>query len=305
MKNKTLILFLTLLFSLTGMCWHFGNAESQSAVQLDSVTVNLWPESDRSSVLVTYEIKLSDTTSLPHELVFQIPADAQVQAVVSLDADDRPVSLEKEVIPNGLWQDIQFTTLSSTIRLEYYDPAIVKQDDLRLFEYQWLSIYRTESLSVFIEQPFGANEIMTDPPLSRINDDSRDRTYYTTEIGPVDVGELFSLTLQYVKNSANLAYPALEVSLAVPIDENTRGRTASPLSVVMWLLAVAVAVLILVGLYYWWFRVNIHNKRDHVVQGVGILNPEKQAVFCHECGMRSRTGDSYCRNCGTELRRFS
>ena len=74
------------------------------------------------------------------------------------------------------------------------------------------------------------------------------------------------------------------------------------MSVAFWLLAVAFAMLIMVGLYYWWFRVNISHKGERVAQGIGITNPEKQAVFCHECGMRSKAGDSYCRNCGTELR---
>jgi ribosomal protein L37E len=48
--------------------------------------------------------------------------------------------------------------------------------------------------------------------------------------------------------------------------------------------------------------VNITRKTGRIVQGVGIMNPEKQAVFCHECGNRSKVGDHYCRNCGTELR---
>lgn len=96
-----------------------------------------------------------------------------------------------------------------------------------------------------------------------------------------------------------------QVEAAEPIDESTPGRAPSPLSVVIWLLVAALAVLILLGIYYWWFQGKTSDEPVRSVPGVGILNPEKQAVFCHECGMRSRPGDYYCSNCGTELRRLS
>jgi hypothetical protein len=130
-----------------------------------------------------------------------------------------------------------------------------------------------------------------------------DATYYTQDVGTIPAGELFTLNLMYTKDTANLAYPVLEVEPAEPINNTTPGRTPSPMSVVLWLLTVAIAVLLLVSLYYWWFKANMMEKQEGMVQGVGILNPEKQAVYCHECGMRSRPADSYCSNCGTELRR--
>jgi hypothetical protein len=64
-------------------------------------------------------------------------------------------------------------------------------------------------------------------------------------------------------------------------------------------------LLLLIGLYYVRFR-----KKKSLQKTVGgpdgvVINPDKQAVFCHECGSRSRPGDSYCRSCGTELHRFN
>jgi hypothetical protein len=87
-----------------------------------------------------------------------------------------------------------------------------------------------------------------------------------------------------------------------PVTNNAPGRSPSPESVLRWLSIVAISVFVAIGLTY----VSIRKKskqQDRTVQGVGILNPEKQAVYCHECGQHANPGDNYCRNCGTELRK--
>lgn len=302
MKNYSLLLFIILL---GGLLFLPGTVDAQNDVVIARAEVNLWPESGLPSVLVTYEIELAPDTPLPKDVILQIPMGANIQVVASEDVNGELTNLDTDVTQIGVRQDIRFTAPTHSLWLEYQDPAIVKQEDLRLFEYNWLSVYSVEEFSIFVQQPFGASELMTEPLLIRIENNNLDQTYYMGEIGAVGAGELFSLDLRYTKNPGNESYPALSVSAAVPIDATTRGRTASPLSVVMWLLGVAVAVVIFVGLLYLWARAHRLEKRDHVVQGLGILNLEKQVVFCHECGMRSKAGDSYCRNCGTELRRFT
>lgn len=302
MKNHFSLLLIILLGGL--LCLP-GTAIAQNEVVINRAVVNLWPEFSLPSVLVTYEIELAPETDLPHEIILQIPMGAQIQVVASQDVQGELTNLETDITPIGRWQDIQFAAPTHSLRLEYQDPTIVKQEDLRIFDFDWLSIYSVEQFSIFVQQPFGASELIIEPTLTRIENDNLDQTFYVGEIGAVGSGELFSLNLRYTKDPENVTYPALRVSAAMPINDSTRGRTASPLSVVIWLVAVAVAVVIFVGLLYWWARSNLLDKPDQVVQGLGIMNPEKQVVFCHECGMRSRGGDSYCRNCGTELRRFT
>lgn len=302
MKRYWVILTLSLVLYLAAAPL-FGIA--QDSVNLKSVSVSLWPEFDRPSVLTIYEIVLSPETILPQSLSFQIPAEAQLQTIAIEDTFQRWTTVHNDVRQSGSWQDISFLTTSHRIRLEYLDPTLVKQADLRRFDFTWLSIYPVEELSFFVQQPYGASDLVTDPLLSQKDDADLRRPYYTADFGPVQAGELFSLKLQYIKDTADLTYPALDVFPASEIDELTRGRTASPLSVVMWLIAVAVMVLIFVGIYYLWFRNRIVNKPTLEATGVGFLNPEKQTAFCHECGMRSRLGDNFCRNCGTELRRIT
>lgn len=256
-------------------------------------------------MLVVVNIELSTESLSPRMLTFQIPADAESLSVTQQITDNEQALLRYEVKEVGKWQDLRFSTDAQALQIEYYDPNLVKEGDRRFYDYQWLSIYDVETLSLTVRQPFGAGEMQSDPPLSNEETGPDGAIYSTHKVGSIPAGELFTLSLIYTKDTANLAYPALKVEPAAPVSDATPGRTPSPLSVIMWLLTVAVAVLLLVSMYYWWFKSNVMEKQDRMVQGVGILNPEKQAVFCHECGMRSRPEDSYCSNCGTELRKTS
>ncbi len=303
MKTRHIFRFFLSILILTGLLWQSGIVQGQPPRQLTSVQVGLFPEYDRPAVLVILDIELSDGASPPQTLSFQVPIDAESLNVTRQTTDGERTTLSYEISETGEWKDVQFATDARSIRIEYYDLNLIQEEDRRSYQYQWLSDYPTESLTLTVRQPFGAGEIHADPPLSGGETGPDDATYFSRKEGAIPEGERFTLDVMYIKDTSNLAYPALEVEPAEPVNDATPGRTPSPLSVIMWLLTVAVAVMLLVGLYYYWFKTNVMDKRERTVQGVGIMNPEKQAVFCHECGMRSRAGDSYCSNCGTELRR--
>lgn len=303
MKTQRIHLLFLILLIVTSLFWPGASALGQSTIHLTSVQVGLFPEYDRPATLVVLEIELSGSPPDPQTLIFKAPANAEDLSVFQRPNDGETVPLAFTVSTNDNWKDVSLSTNAQTLQIEYYDPNLLKEEDCRFYEYRWLSLYDVSSLSVTIRQPSSAEEIQTDPPLDTRETGPDGATYHTQEMGSIPAGEVFTLNLMYAMDSTGLAYPALPVKPAEHVSETTPGRTPSPLSVIMWLLTVAVAVLVLVSLYYWWFKSNVMEKRNRMAQGVGIINPEKQAVFCHECGMRSRPGDSYCSNCGTELRR--
>lgn len=303
MKRGKILIILVFIGILTGMFPVQGPVQGQSQIRMSRVDVSLLPEFNLPSVLVITEIQLESETSLPNELILQIPADSEILTISNLEADGHfsTLNIEENVIGN--WKDVNFTATTPTIRIEYYDPSLVRQGDQRAYEYRWLSSYPADSFSLSLRRPSGASDIISDPPMEKSLDDIAEYEFYAFDAGAIPAGEIFAISIRYTKSASNLAYPAMEVEPAVPVNEATPGRAPSPMSVVMWLLTVAVAVLIMLVIYYGWFRANVINKNERMVQGVGIMNPEKQVVFCHECGKRSRPGDTYCSNCGTELRK--
>jgi hypothetical protein len=297
-KFPTLLIILSLF---AGLSVQSGYAQTQPEIQLESVSLQLLPEFDQPSVYVIYEILLNEARPLPEELLIEVPAEAQVLNVLNFSPQGRPVELTYEESQIGYWKDLRFSPTGYRNRVAFQDPNLVRQGNERGYELQWLSTYPVKALSVTVRRPLGASEIVSQPALNGLADLLEGYQYYSAEFGAVSAGELFTLTLSYTKDTA--AFPALPVVPAVPIDDNAQGRTPSPVSVILWLLLTSVTIVIIVTLYHLWVRASLADKRERIVQGVGILNPEKQVYFCHECGMRSKLGDSYCSNCGTELRK--
>jgi hypothetical protein len=283
------------------LAWLSGTAAAETPVTLDVVMVDFWPEMDQPGVTVFYEIRLADDIPLPQNLKIKIPTN--VDLLSFKNEDGKP--LVWEVATRGQWQELKFTTTTAIFYLSFNDPGVVKQDNLRSYSFEWLSVYPVNELSFTLQVPYGAGKLISEPQMSRAETCSNNCSYFALNTGDVAADEPFPISFQYEKDLTNPNYAAQSVHGAEKIDDFTKGRTASPLSVVIWLAAVALAMTILVGLYYWWFRRRSVEHQTHPVRGVGIENPEKQAIFCHECGNRSRAGDTFCRNCGTELRRFN
>ncbi len=301
--KKYLLLILGFLFVLSGQ-WQPVSVSAQSTTGLEWVNVTLWPEQGESSVLIVYEIHLSETLNYPQEVAFPIPADCEVKKISIQRNDGELLPVAWDIHEEGDWQLVHFAAISPVTRLEYRDSSIAVSNSSRQFSFEWVSNAEVESFSLTVYQPFGASELETEPSLTQMEVLDDGRKVYSKNFGRMSSDELVWLDLQYEKDITNPDYPALSVSAVSPLNDSVIGHSATPLSVVVWLAAVAVVVMIMVVIYYWWINRRMQHKREHIVRGVGILNPEKQAVFCHECGSRSKAGDAYCRSCGTELRRF-
>ncbi|MFN2302412.1 MAG: zinc ribbon domain-containing protein [Anaerolineales bacterium] len=277
------------------------SAQSEGQIQLENVKISLIPEFNHESIRVIFEISLQEGLPFPQELTLYIPADAQILNTVNFDQEGHSSDVEIEVANKEESKELHILTDTPTIQIEYDDPNLIKQGNLRTLAFQWKSDHPVTALSVSVRQPLGASEIYMDPPLFEkmmTNDGFR---YYIADLGTIPAGEVRLLTLNYVKDISDPSFPALKVAAAAPVTSGTPGRTSSPTFVITWLLAFAALVLILVGAYYWWFRVNISNKYDRVMQDMGMINTKNQVLFCQECGNRSRPGDNYCSKCGTTL----
>ncbi len=93
-KDKVLILSFLILFS-------FVSVQAQAEPVLASISVDLWPEYDRSSMLVIYHMILSPEVVLPAELSVPIPAGAGSPHAVAIRQPDNslitvPYTLERQ-----------------------------------------------------------------------------------------------------------------------------------------------------------------------------------------------------------------
>ena len=157
--------------SLTGLSFQAGYALVQPDLQLNSVSVSLLPEYIQPTVLVIYEINLDESFPLPQELIFEIPADAEVLTVINFSPEDRPIELSFREAPFGSWKDLRFTAIHRRLHIEYQDPNLVRFHNQRTYEFRWLSMYTVAQLLINVRQPLDASNIISQPPLRKIGNE--------------------------------------------------------------------------------------------------------------------------------------
>ena len=277
-------------------------AQSLSEIQFQSVKVRLFPEFNGTSIYVICEIELADDVPTNQTIRLMIPINVQDYFAASIDQYGSLTTLELSIAYQGQWKILQFTSPSNTIRLEYNDPNLTIDGNDRYFQFNWFSFYKVENLSLQVQGAVNAGELQSYPKLDKFQENGNNRPYYRITNGPFREEKLVTFNFWYTENASPLTNPAQQVEMGAEISENTPGRPPSPIKLLVWFLVVEFSLIILIGVYYFWVRKKTEIRREHMYDGLGIINPEKQFVFCHECGKRSSPGDKFCSNCGTELR---
>ncbi len=282
-------------------------AQAQSAIQLDSTIVQLWPEFDKPDMLVIYDFTLSAGTALPRDLDFRIPAEAEV-AVVAVGqtrdtVTDQGIVHEERV--DGAWKVVTIKSVGGpAVRLEFYDRLQVN-GSARHYVYTWPGDYATSNLTAIFQQPVDATDLILDPAAGSNQADSNGLVYYQVNFAALAAGKTARLTVDYQKTTDRLSKSLTLVEPSAPLDNNAQGRFS--LSAYMpWLVGGAGFLLIVVGLViglnYWrgTGQRSGGRKRHAPKREDGEAD---QAHYCPQCGKRAQPADQFCRTCGTRLRR--
>lgn len=289
----------------------FGAAQTNKApVEAQSVVVDIWPEYDRTAVLVMYTIRLSPQVKLPVTINISIPRAAITLYQASYyvgSSDSAPTPLNFQTIPGVDWTQIKLTAPTSLIRLEFYDPRLLLDDTTRTYTYIWPADFTVDDLTVRVQNPLGATRMEITPHLGggALHEDGL--VYYETTIGKVDAGMPLTLALTYQKSDATLTFTSQPVSAAAPLDETIAGRTRL-LTILPWLaIGFLLLLLLILGVWLTWRRMNpewVEKYRLAWVRQLQLRNTlaHDTAMYCPECGKRAESSDLYCRVCGTRLR---
>src|SRR4030042_4669119 len=297
-----LLLILSILFPLS--------AYAQNPLSLNSLQVQIWPEYDKPSVLVIYQMTLSSTTTYPASISLRIPIAAgepNAVAVKQVDGSLYTVDYTRQVV--GDWATISFTTTAPEIQLEYYDPTLEIDGNARHYQYVWPGDYGVVQFTIQVQQPAGATDMRILPSLGAGPTGADNLVYYTEDIGAIPAGQNISITIDYNKTTGTLSAENLPVEPSAAIPQST----LADLNVSTWLpyiLGILGAGLIIGGII--WFRQSgrqrpasqTRRRRSKVgasESGLNTSTPE-DAIYCSQCGKRASPGDLFSRSCGTKIR---
>jgi hypothetical protein len=300
-KIRTMLFLLILLFPTAVL--------AQEGPALSTVGVKLWPEYDRSSMLVIYDITLSPQVALPFQMSMRIPlAVGSLHAVAVRQPGGDLVNIPYEQESETGWTRVVFQATTPEIRLEYYDPGLGIEDSHRRYKYSWPGDFTVGSFNVEVQQPTGASELQIKPGMVNARQGSDGLTYYLMNVGPLSAGQVFEITVEYDKESDVLSVSDMPVEPSAPLDGSTPGR-ASGRSILPLLLGI-LGLLLLVGGGVWYWQSGRQRIKPRAKGRVRrpsekpseAIETQASHIYCPQCGKRATPGDRFCRACGTELR---
>jgi len=203
--------------------------------------------------------------------------------------------------------------------------------EARSFGLRWKSDVAIQSVTVRVQQPYGARSLTGRPALVSAGAGEYGLTEYTAALGPLAAGGTVAFDLGYSKSGGTLSATALA---------NLPGAAGAPAASAgnnnwLWLAGGALVVLALVGggtVWYWrlWPAFGGQNRQRRrqaqpAHSGQGRRRPATArarakaaasaatgaeaaggspapAAFCPQCGRRYGAGDRFCRQCGAPVR---
>lgn len=306
MKHRLLILSLLLLTLLPAR-----TTAAQQAPNIESLSIDFWPDYDREAVLVL----ITGTLSQPGEVSLPFPESADFHVLARIDADGVMIDdLDAPAFANGR---MTFATPDPRFRVEYYLPY-TRSGSQRSFSYTWPADVPVSQLLVSVQQPAAATEMNIDPePAGQVRNQDDGLIYYNLPALQVAAGQSASFVIDYVMASDVLTFasnPPPVSGGSDPTGAAVSGSEGTPI----WVLALVGAGLLLIVAATTWQVATYNNRRvrkpkprrsgqnKRAAAQKGQKQPSaarRAAKFCHECGEATTQGDRFCRSCGTALKR--
>jgi len=288
-----LVALLTLPFS----------AQAQGQISFDQVSVQLWPEYDTPEMLVILNLQLSTDTVLPTPVIVQLPGSVEKPYVVAVGSSAQAVSdqgIEYSYEKNGDALEVTVTATEPAIRIEYYDPQLVRMGDQRSYKYHWIADYVVSTFNASILVPVDTTDITTDPAMTESTQAGTMQTYLNWGTKNLQTGQNLPIDVIYTKTSDRLTVGNQPLETGT-IDENTSGRVS--LSNYLPYIFGGLGILLIVagGLYFWQSSKGKPEPRKRHRSKSQADNGE--VIYCQQCGKRAQSSDRFCRTCGTRLRR--
>ncbi len=285
-------------------------SRAQNQVGFNALEVDIWPEYDRPGVLVIYRITLSPDINLPIDLALNIPTGAgDPNAVAVKETSGGLFNLAFTREANGDWSKISFTATMPDVQVEYYDPNLVIDGNHRHFEFSWQGDYTVDALSIQVQQPVGARDMVIKPSLGNGVAGQDSLIYYNSQVGSLTSGQTFLLTLDYDKETNALSAENLEIRPSAPFTKLSAPQR-NLMTVLPWILGALGIILICGGTLWYWQtgkgkfggKAPSGRKKTRRMVATTPTNREEGYIYCQNCGKRALPNDRFCRVCGTKLR---
>lgn len=273
--------------------------------QLDTLTVELWPDYDRPAMLVILTGTLPESAALPATVTIPLPAEAEINAVARFNEVDVLVTDVEWAATDG---GMTLTTPDRSFHVEYYSPYVSSDNEVT-YGFAWTSDLAIGSVAAVVQQPVAATDITIVPAPSGSVTRADGLRYHQIDPRPVAAGEPFTVDVTYTVDAPVLSAPSVSpaaTTAPAATAAATDGGLLGDLSP-WWLLLIPAALALLVGAWALGRRTGsgrTRKPRPNRTTRPATTRPAGEGVarFCHQCGQGATAGDVFCRKCGTKLK---
>lgn len=242
--RRLLILTMLILLRPALPLW----AQSSDLVRLSALEISLWPEFDRSEVLVILQGRLAESVPLPAQLTLTMPEDAgEPHAVAAVDEEGSrwTVEYEAQLVDDAI--EVTYTSLGHrAFQFEYYWNLLQIDGQQRQFTFTYQLGISVDDLTLVFQQPSGATSVALSPPAAEVSPGFAGLSYHRWPLGAVEAGQKIEWRVSYVKSDSSLSAEVLSANEAEPAaSSGVSSDTVSGVGV-----AVGLVLVVVFGLWF-------------------------------------------------------
>ncbi len=286
-------------------------AFAQDPNKLSQLTISVWPEHDKPTVLVLLDGTLADSSNLPHPFSVLVPSSAQslVASFVNADgsfAPEQPTTATN--LGNG-FTVITYTVATAKIHFEYYDDLLRGAPD-KTMDFVYKAQSPADQATLEIQQPTKATNFSVDPSTQTTRDGTDGFKYFVRDLGAITAGQTITEQVKYTKTDPNPSVmPTVSSITPIPAPASATPAAPSPWSNIFILVAVVVVgIVAVIGFFLWQQR----SREPALARAASRNRPRRNgertapsgevAAYCTQCGHGLSADDLFCPRCGTKRR---
>ena len=262
---------------------------------LESLAIFIWPDYDRPSVLVLLTGTLAPDAPLPAVVTVPLPADAQLNAVARIDAQERMLD---DIAYSADAGKLTLTTPDPRFQVEYYLPYRI-EDGEHVFSFTWLADLSVERLEATVQRPKSAASLLTEPVASQVMEGRDGLIYYRLPAQAVPGGQPFSLKVRYPMASTRLSVQRPGGGAGAPTAASPAAPESAPTTAFGWPAVVAVIGVGLISALVTWKLAR--GRSEPAARSTAEREESAARRYCHACGRPVAKEDRFCGDCGADL----
>jgi hypothetical protein len=272
-------------------------ARAQTPVStLEQLGVAIWPDYDRPSVLVMFTGTLPADEPLPAVVTVPFPADAQLNAVARIDAQQRMID---DILYNVESGRLTLTTPDPRFHVEYYLPYQIEAGE-RSFAFTWKADLSVRQLQATVQQPAGASSLATEPLALGVAQGADGLAYHRLPGQAVPSGQPFSIQVRYPMATNRLSVELRASPPGAPVEKPASAPAPTPSGGFGYLaVAAVIAGALIAALVSWQIA---RSRSQPSAEGGAEASESPRRQFCHSCGGPVAREHRFCSGCGASLR---